>query len=79
MTVRLRSPCTSGKTLTAEAVAEHLERPLYVVGSEELPGHADGMEQSLKTMLNVRAAHCSHGIANEYTPHSDPRSGTPSY
>ncbi|CEL55696.1 hypothetical protein RSOLAG1IB_01708 [Rhizoctonia solani AG-1 IB] len=42
-----------GKTLTAEAISEHLERPLYVVSSGELGVHASYLETSLKDTLEV--------------------------
>lgn len=42
-----------GKTLTAEAVSEHLERPLYVVSSGELGVDASRLERSLKDTLEV--------------------------
>lgn len=42
-----------GKTLTAEAVAELLQRPLYMVGSSELPASPGMLERSLRTILSV--------------------------
>ncbi|CAE6479816.1 unnamed protein product [Rhizoctonia solani] len=42
-----------GKTLTAEAVSEHLERPLYIVSSGELGVDAGRLEKSLKDTLEV--------------------------
>ncbi|CAE6492371.1 unnamed protein product, partial [Rhizoctonia solani] len=42
-----------GKTLTAEAVSEHLERPLYIVSSGELGVDASHLESSLKDTLEV--------------------------
>ncbi|CAE6527987.1 unnamed protein product [Rhizoctonia solani] len=42
-----------GKTLTAEAISEHLERPLYVVSSGELGVDASYLERSLKDTLEV--------------------------
>ncbi|KIJ38523.1 hypothetical protein M422DRAFT_210969 [Sphaerobolus stellatus SS14] len=41
----------TGKTLTAEAVAEHLRRPLYVVGSAEIPYYAGELEKQLQTIV----------------------------
>lgn len=46
------SPGT-GKTLTAEAVAEHLRRPLYVVSAGELGTTAPILEKQLKDVLEV--------------------------
>ncbi|KAF8734111.1 ATPase family various cellular activities (AAA), partial [Rhizoctonia solani] len=42
-----------GKTLTAEAISEHLERPLYIVSSGELGVNASYLETSLKDTLEV--------------------------
>ncbi|KAH7341481.1 P-loop containing nucleoside triphosphate hydrolase protein [Rhizoctonia solani] len=42
-----------GKTLTAEAVSEHLQRPLYVVSSGELGTYASQLESALKDTLEV--------------------------
>jgi hypothetical protein len=42
-----------GKTLTAEAVAESLRRPLYMVSSAQLEGTASSLEVGLKTILQV--------------------------
>ncbi|KAJ7581951.1 P-loop containing nucleoside triphosphate hydrolase protein, partial [Mycena floridula] len=49
------SPGT-GKTLTAESVAETLRRPLYMVGSSELPTHLSALESSLKSVLKLMTA-----------------------
>ncbi|KAF8604161.1 P-loop containing nucleoside triphosphate hydrolase protein [Ceratobasidium sp. AG-I] len=43
----------TGKTLTAEAVSEHLERPLYTVSSGELGVSADALETKLRDTLDV--------------------------
>ncbi|CAE6420488.1 unnamed protein product [Rhizoctonia solani] len=43
----------TGKTLTAEAVSEHLERPLYVVSSGELGVGASELETKLRDTLDV--------------------------
>ncbi|KAH8924864.1 hypothetical protein BT69DRAFT_36429 [Atractiella rhizophila] len=43
----------TGKTLTAEAVAEHLKRPLYSVGAGELGVHAEVLERRLRDTLEV--------------------------
>lgn len=42
-----------GKTLTAEAVAELLHRPLYVVGSGELGDHSSKVEPALRKCLDL--------------------------
>ena len=46
------SPGT-GKTLTAEAVAEHIRRPLYSVSAGELGASAGGMENELDRVLEL--------------------------
>ncbi|CAE6409337.1 unnamed protein product [Rhizoctonia solani] len=43
----------TGKTLTAEAVSEHLERPLYSVSSGELGIAASELEAKLRDTLDV--------------------------
>lgn len=42
-----------GKTLTAEAIAERLERPLYMVGAGELGISPDEVEKRLKGILDL--------------------------
>jgi len=54
LVVLLHGVAGVGKTLTAEAVAELLHRPLYTVGSGELGWMASEVEASLKTHLEVR-------------------------
>ncbi|EIM79449.1 P-loop containing nucleoside triphosphate hydrolase protein [Stereum hirsutum FP-91666 SS1] len=53
----LHGPPGTGKTLTAEAVAEHLKRPLYMVGAQELSTDSpSSLESSLKTILSLATA-----------------------
>ncbi|KDQ49893.1 hypothetical protein JAAARDRAFT_42485 [Jaapia argillacea MUCL 33604] len=52
----LHGPPGTGKTLTAEAVAEHLKRPLYMVGSSELSTHPSSLEHNLKSILKLATA-----------------------
>ncbi|KAJ7586778.1 P-loop containing nucleoside triphosphate hydrolase protein [Mycena floridula] len=52
----LHGPPGTGKTLTAESVAETLRRPLYMVGSSELPSTASSLETSLKSVLKLATA-----------------------
>ncbi|KAG7451615.1 P-loop containing nucleoside triphosphate hydrolase protein [Guyanagaster necrorhizus] len=52
----LHGPPGTGKTLTAEAVAELLRRPLYMVGSSELPSSPSGLERSLESILSLATA-----------------------
>ncbi|KAH7100935.1 hypothetical protein BKA62DRAFT_705357 [Auriculariales sp. MPI-PUGE-AT-0066] len=53
LVVLLHGVAGVGKTLTAEAVAELLHRPLYVVGSGELGYKASDVEPALKTHLDL--------------------------
>lgn len=50
----LHGPPGTGKTLTAEAVAEHLKRPLYVLSSLELSTIPAELETKLGDVLKVR-------------------------
>ncbi|ETN37302.1 uncharacterized protein HMPREF1541_08293 [Cyphellophora europaea CBS 101466] len=43
----------TGKTLTAEAMAEHMQRPLYSVSAGELGTSAGGMENELDRVLEL--------------------------
>ncbi|TFK48813.1 P-loop containing nucleoside triphosphate hydrolase protein [Heliocybe sulcata] len=52
----LHGPPGTGKTLTAEAVAEYLQRPLYMVGSSELPTDPSSLEYSLRGILQLATA-----------------------
>ncbi|KZT22805.1 P-loop containing nucleoside triphosphate hydrolase protein [Neolentinus lepideus HHB14362 ss-1] len=52
----LHGPPGTGKTLTAEAVAEYLKRPLYMVGSSELPTSPSRLESSLRSILKLATA-----------------------
>ncbi|KAJ6602460.1 P-loop containing nucleoside triphosphate hydrolase protein [Mycena vulgaris] len=49
----LHGPPGTGKTLTAEAVAEHLKRPLYIVGTSELSTKPSTLEEKLKSILSL--------------------------
>ncbi|OJA20333.1 hypothetical protein AZE42_05440, partial [Rhizopogon vesiculosus] len=49
----LHGPPGTGKTLTAEAVAEHLKRPLYIVSSMELSTSPSTLESSLSGILSL--------------------------
>ena len=57
LVVLLHGVAGVGKTLTAEAVAELLHRPLYTVGSGELGYHANEVEPALKTHLEVSSSY----------------------
>ncbi|KAJ6506645.1 P-loop containing nucleoside triphosphate hydrolase protein [Mycena sanguinolenta] len=52
----LHGPTGTGKTLTAEAVADHLKRPLYIVGAAELSTTASALEERLKSILSLATA-----------------------
>jgi len=49
----LHGPPGTGKTLTAEAVAEHLKRPLYVLSSLELSTTPAKLEKNLGDILRL--------------------------
>ncbi|KAJ8596712.1 P-loop containing nucleoside triphosphate hydrolase protein [Rhizopogon salebrosus TDB-379] len=49
----LHGPPGTGKTLTAEAVAEHLKRPLYIVSSLELSTFPSTLETRLSGILSL--------------------------
>lgn len=52
----LHGPPGTGKTLTAEAVAEHLKRPLYIVSSPELSTEPSNLESKLSEILKLATA-----------------------
>ncbi|KAG2141658.1 P-loop containing nucleoside triphosphate hydrolase protein [Suillus cothurnatus] len=52
----LHGPPGTGKTLTAEAVAEHLKRPLYIVSSPELSTEPSNLEYNLSAILKLATA-----------------------
>ncbi|KAJ7586182.1 hypothetical protein C8J56DRAFT_1165743 [Mycena floridula] len=49
----LHGPPGTGKTLTAEAVAEHLKRPLYIAGASELSTDAASLESRLRDIVDL--------------------------
>ncbi len=49
----LEGPPGVGKTLTAEAVAEKLQKPLYMVSTGELGTTVNQLEESLKEILEI--------------------------
>lgn len=51
----LEGPPGVGKTLTAEAVAEKLQKPLYMVSVGELGTTVDDLESNLKDILEIAA------------------------
>ncbi|KAF8695210.1 ATPase family various cellular activities (AAA), partial [Rhizoctonia solani] len=53
------------KTLTAEAVSEHLKCPLYVVSSGELGTEADELEKKLRSIFEMIAAWGAALLINE--------------
>ncbi|CCL99901.1 uncharacterized protein FIBRA_01926 [Fibroporia radiculosa] len=46
----------TGKSLTAEAMSEHLRKPLYVVGAAELGTSAEALDSKLSSVLKVAAS-----------------------
>lgn len=49
----LHGPPGGGKTLTAEAIAELLQRPLYPVSAGELGTTPESLEKSLRSVLDI--------------------------
>lgn len=52
----LHGPPGTGKTLTAESIAEHLHRPMYMMGLGELSTTADQLENNLRKSLRLATA-----------------------
>jgi hypothetical protein len=52
----LHGPPGTGKTLTAESIAEHLHRPMYMVGFSELSTSPDDLESNLRKILSLATA-----------------------
>jgi hypothetical protein len=52
----LHGPPGTGKTLTAESIAEHLHRPIYMVGFSELSTFPDNLELNLRRILKLATA-----------------------
>jgi hypothetical protein len=57
---------TIGKTLTAEAVAEYLHRPLYAISSTQLSTSVGRLESNLKSILKVRILNRFVGSPDSY-------------
>jgi SpoVK/Ycf46/Vps4 family AAA+-type ATPase len=52
----LAGPPGGGKTLTAEAIAEKLQRPLHMVGVGELGTNVESLEENLRRILDIASA-----------------------
>ncbi|KAH9835014.1 P-loop containing nucleoside triphosphate hydrolase protein [Rhodofomes roseus] len=46
----------TGKSLTAEAMSEHVRKPLYVVGAADLGTNAESVDTNLTTVFKISAA-----------------------
>jgi hypothetical protein len=62
--------------LTAEAVAEHLKRPLYIVGASELSTTPSILEEKLKSILSVTLTDLDPKFVLTSVLNSLPRHGT---
>jgi hypothetical protein len=56
LNILLHGPPGVGKTLTCEAMAEHLGRPLYVITAGEISGGAESVEQQLSDVFAMAHA-----------------------
>jgi hypothetical protein len=63
--VLLHGPPGTGKTTTAETVAEHLRLPLYVVSAGELGVTADQLQKRLRSILDLCAVWRSIVLVDE--------------
>lgn len=63
--VLLHGPPGTGKTTTAETVAEHLKLPLYIVSAGELGVTADQLQKRLRSILDLCAAWRSIVLVDE--------------
>ncbi|KAH7100152.1 P-loop containing nucleoside triphosphate hydrolase protein [Auriculariales sp. MPI-PUGE-AT-0066] len=55
LVINLHGPPGVGKTLSAEAVSEHVRRPLYVVGAGDLGTDAASLDNNLTEIFSVAA------------------------
>lgn len=53
LVINLFGPPGVGKSQAAEAIAEHLKRPLYAISVGELGDHANSFETTLKRTLHI--------------------------
>ena len=53
LVINLFGPPGVGKSQAAEAIAEHLKRPLYVISVGELGDHANSFETTLKRTFHI--------------------------
>ncbi|KAF7323754.1 AAA domain-containing protein [Mycena kentingensis (nom. inval.)] len=56
LVVNLFGPPGVGKTFSAEATSEHVQRPLYVIGGGDLGTRAAELDMSLERVFNVATA-----------------------
>ena len=55
LVINLFGPPGVGKTLSAEATSEHLQRPLYIVGSGNLATNAEDLDHKLDQAFELAA------------------------
>ena len=53
LVISLFGPPGVGKTLSAEAISEHLRRPLYIIGSGKLGTNAEDLNRKLERACEI--------------------------
>jgi len=56
LVINFSGPAGVGKTFCAEAMSEHLRRPLYVIGRNNLGPTADSVYQAIRCAFDLAAA-----------------------
>jgi replication-associated recombination protein RarA len=56
LVINLFGPPGVGKTFSAEATSEHVQRPLYIVGAGDLGTNASTLDQALEQVFTLATA-----------------------
>ncbi|KAF5347625.1 hypothetical protein D9756_010669 [Leucocoprinus leucothites] len=56
LVINLYGPPGVGKTFSAEATSEHVQRPLYVIGAGDLGTNASALDHALEKVFNLATA-----------------------